>query len=177
MPVATPWGCGGLSCAYTQLYCLLEGRYTSSLLQGHPPSLRFGHPDVATDGTDPSAHTRLAISQKPERRQPSPAPHAKHQPPSNRLKGDSPPPPQFARHGAHTLNHRTPQRTGGIPRAPEPQMRRGAGGHVGSAPCFPKRPQGVTRTLSAAKRGRAERPGDGCPCVGAEETCGAHHQK
>ena len=23
----------------------------------------------------------------------------------------------------------------------------------------------------------AERPGDGCPCVGAEETCGAHHQK
>ena len=28
------------------------------------------------------------------------------------------------------------------------------------------------RTLSAAKRGRAERPGDGCPCVGAEETCG-----
>ncbi len=37
---------------------------------------------------------------------------------------------------------------------------------------FRKRPQGVTRTLSAAKRGRAERPGDGCPCVGAEETCG-----
>ena len=37
---------------------------------------------------------------------------------------------------------------------------------------FRKRPQGVTRTLSAAKRGRAERPGDGCPCVGAGETCG-----
>ena len=35
-----------------------------------------------------------------------------------------------------------------------------------------KRPQGVTRTLSAAKQGGAERPGDGCPCVGAEETCG-----
>ena len=37
---------------------------------------------------------------------------------------------------------------------------------------FRKRPQGVTRTLSAAKQGEAERPGDGCPCVGAEETCG-----
>ena len=37
---------------------------------------------------------------------------------------------------------------------------------------FRKRPQGVTRTLSAAKQGGAERPGDGCPCVGAEETCG-----
>ena len=29
------------------------------------------------------------------------------------------------------------------------------------------------RTLSAAKQGGAERPGDGCPCVGAEEICGA----
>ena len=38
---------------------------------------------------------------------------------------------------------------------------------------FRKRPQGVTRTLSAAKQGGAERPGDGCPCVGAEEICGA----
>ena len=37
---------------------------------------------------------------------------------------------------------------------------------------FRKRPQGVTRTLSAAEQGGAERPGDGCPCVGAEETCG-----
>ena len=37
---------------------------------------------------------------------------------------------------------------------------------------FRKRPQGVTRTLSAAKQGGAERPGAGCPCVGAEETCG-----
>ena len=37
---------------------------------------------------------------------------------------------------------------------------------------FRKRPQGVTRTLSAAKQGGTERPGDGCPCVGAEETCG-----
>ena len=37
---------------------------------------------------------------------------------------------------------------------------------------FRKRPQGVTRTLSAAKQGGAERPGHGFPCVGAEETCG-----
>ena len=129
----------------------------------------------------------------------APPPHAKHQPPSNRLKGDSPPPPhtkntnhhatdqtgdsppppQFARHGAHTRNHRAPQRTGGIPRAPEPQMRRGAGGgHVGSAPRFPPSALRVSHgRSSAAKQGGAERPGDGCPCVGAEETCGAHHQK
>ena len=26
-------------------------RYSSSFLQGHPPSLRFGHPDVTTDDT------------------------------------------------------------------------------------------------------------------------------
>ena len=30
-----------------------------------------------------------------------------------------------------------------------------------------------SRTLSDAERGGAERPGDGCPCVGAEEICGA----
>ena len=29
------------------------------------------------------------------------------------------------------------------------------------------------RALSDAERGGAERPGDGCPCVGAEEICGA----
>ncbi len=29
------------------------------------------------------------------------------------------------------------------------------------------------RTLSAAKQGGAERPGDGCPCVSAEEVCSA----
>ena len=38
-------------------------------------------------------HTRLAISQKTKRRQPSPAPHAKHQPPSNTLNRGSPPRP------------------------------------------------------------------------------------
>ena len=85
---------------------LARGSAPSSLLQGHPPSLRFGHPDVATEATETSTH------------------------PPNRC-----------------------------------------------SYVFRKRPQGVTRTLSAAKQGGAERPGDGCPCVGAEETCGAHHQK
>ena len=33
---------------------------------------------------------------------------------------------------------------------------------------FRKRPQGVTRTLSVAKQGGAERPGDGCPCRSEE---------
>ena len=41
---------------------------------------------------------------------------------------------------------------------------------------FRMRPQGVTRTLSVAKQGWAERPGDGCPCVGAEETYGVPSQ-
>ena len=64
-------------------------------------------------------------TQHTKRRQPSP-PHTQNiQPPRNRPNRDSPPPPQFARHGAHTLNHRTPQRTGGIPRTPEPQTYRG----------------------------------------------------
>ncbi len=125
MPAVTPWGCGGLSHIYTQFCWTLEGRCTSSLLQGHPPSLRFGHPDVATDGTDTSARKTPATTQHTEPRQPSPTPHAKHQPPGSRLKGDSPPPPQFARHGAHILSHHATQRTGGIPRTPEPQMRRG----------------------------------------------------
>ena len=31
----------------------LAGRCSSSFLQGHPPSLRFGHPDVTTDDTAP----------------------------------------------------------------------------------------------------------------------------
>ena len=32
---------------------LRRGRRSSSFLQGHPPSLRFGHPDVTTDDTAP----------------------------------------------------------------------------------------------------------------------------
>ena len=153
-------GCGGLSRVYAQFCWALEGRCTSSLLQGHPPSLRFGHPDVATDGTDTSARTTPTTKQQTKRATALPAPHAKHQPSRNTLKGDSPPPPQFARHGAHTkppqtfhhpntepprntlnrdsppppqfarhgahiLSHHATQRTGGIPRTPEPQMRRG----------------------------------------------------
>ena len=41
---------------------LRRGRRSSSFLQGHPPSLRFGHPDVTTDDTAPP-HART----KPER--------------------------------------------------------------------------------------------------------------
>ena len=44
---------------------------------------------------------------------------------------------------------------------------------VGHSHVFRKRPQGVAQALSAAKRGGAERLCDGCPCVGAEEICGA----
>ena len=33
------------------LYELSGKRYASSFLQGHPPSLRFGHPDVTTGDT------------------------------------------------------------------------------------------------------------------------------
>ena len=66
-----------------------------------------------------------ATTQQAKRRQPPP-PHTQNtQPPSNTLNRDSPPPPQFARHGAHILNHHATQRTGEIPRTPEPQMRRG----------------------------------------------------
>ena len=43
---------------------------------------------------------------------------------------------------------------------------------VGRSHVFRKRPHGVAQTLSAAKRGGAERLCDGCPCVGAEEICG-----
>ena len=95
-------GCGGLSCVWSLPCCWLEVRCTSSLLQGHPPSLRFGHPDVATDGTGASARTRLTTTQHTKTRQPSPPRTQNTQPPSNTLNRDSPPPPQFARHGAHT---------------------------------------------------------------------------
>ena len=121
--------------------------------------------------------------------------HAHTHPPSNTLNRDSPPPPQFARHGAHTRNHRASTATpAGLARgsAPSsflqghpPSLRFGHPDVTTEATetsthppnrcsyVFRKRPQGVTRTLSAAKQGGAERPGDGCPCVGAEETCSA----
>ena len=44
---------------------------------------------------------------------------------------------------------------------------------VGCSHVFRKRPQGVAQTLSATEQGEAERLCDGCPCVGAEEICGA----
>ena len=43
----------------------------------------------------------------------------------------------------------------------------------GGAPCFPKAPSGChTDALPQRSKEGAERPGDGCPCVGAEEICG-----
>ena len=72
-------------------------------LQGHPPSLRFGHPDVT-----------------------------------------------FGRYRLSAL------------------------GYCAGAAAFSGCALRVSaRTLSDAERGGAERPGDGCPCVGAEEICGA----
>ena len=84
-----------------------EGRCSSSFLQGHPPSLRFRHPDVTSDDTAP------------------------------------PRPPGYLRWRAvfsgcalRVSHGRSPQRS----------------------------------------KEKAERPGDGCPCVGAEETCGVPPQ-
>ena len=81
----------------------LERRLSSSFLQGHPPSLRFGHPDVTTDDT------------------------------------------AFPRWGSERVR-----------------------------PRFPDAPSGCQPGRSPMRsEERAERPGDGCPCVGAEEICGA----
>ena len=47
----------------------------------------------------------------------------------------------------------------------------------GGAPCFPEAPSGCQPGRSPMRsEERAERPGDGCPCVGAEETCGVPSQ-
>ena len=121
-------------------HCWLEVRCTSSLLQGHPPSLRFGHPDVATDGTDTSARPTLTIKQHAKRRQPSPPQFARHgahtkppqtfhhpntKPPSNTLNRDSPPRHSSLGTGRTRNPRNTPTEPGGIPRTPEPQTRRG----------------------------------------------------
>ena len=93
---------------------LARGSAPSSLLQGHPPSLRFGHPDVATEATETSTH-----------------------------------PPEVA----YRCAHREPL---------------GAATFSGSA-------LRVSHGRSPQRsKEEAERPGDGCPCVGAEETCSAH---
>ena len=39
------------NCPYLSAYQLSGKRYAPSFLQGHPPSLRFGHPDVTTGDT------------------------------------------------------------------------------------------------------------------------------
>ena len=65
--------------------------------------------------------------QQAKPRQPPPPHRQNTQPSRNTLKGDSPPPPQFARHGAHVLNHRTSTATlAGPQRTPNTDTRRGA---------------------------------------------------
>ena len=50
-------------------------------------------------------------------------------------------------------------------------------GYRGGAPCFPEAPSGCQPGRSPPRsKEKAERPGDGCPCVGAEETCGVPSQ-
>ena len=85
----------------------VEGWCSSSFLQGHPPSLRFGHPDVTSDDT-------------------------------------------------------APPRTLGYPRW-----------RAVFSGCALRVSHGRSPMRSEE---RAERPGDGCPCVGAEETCGVPSQ-
>ena len=47
-------------------------------------------------------------------------------------------------------------------------------GAVRVRPCFPDAPSGCQPGRSPMRsEEEAERPGDGCPCVGAEEICGA----
>ena len=82
------------------------------VLSRNPPSLRFGHPDVATDGTGASARTRLTTTQHTKRRQPSPPHTQTAKPPRNRLKGDSSPPP-------HAQNTQPPRQQA-KPRQPPP---------------------------------------------------------
>ena len=87
---------------------LLEGRCSSSFLQGHPPSLRFGHPDVT---------------------------FGRHRP-STRPLGYRRWRAVFSGSALRVSHGRSPMRS----------------------------------------EEEAERPGDGCPCVGAEETCGVPPQ-
>ena len=96
---------------------LARGSAPSSFLQGHPPSLRFGHPDVTTEATETSTHppnrcsyvfrkrpqgVTRTLSRSPTCKTPATRQHTKPRQPS---------PPQFARHGAHTLNPRAPTAT------------------------------------------------------------------
>ena len=87
---------------------LRRGRRSSSFLQGHPPSLRFGHPDVT---------------------------FGRHRP-STRPLGYRRWRAVFSGSALRVSHGRSPMRS----------------------------------------EEEAERPGDGCPCVGAEETCGVPSQ-
>ena len=112
---------------------------SSALTQGHPSPGRSAPPCFAAESVRAdtlralpegvaSPPRKVADKQNAQRPNRDSSPHTQNtRPPHNRLECDSPPPPQFARHGAHnTLNHReSPTEPGGIPRTPEPQTRRG----------------------------------------------------
>ena len=108
---------------------------SSAPTQGHPSPGRSAPPCFAAESVradtlralpENTAHQPKlpATKQHAKPRQPSPAPHAKHQPPHNTLNRDSPPPPQFARHGAHAKPPRIHRNPGGTAAYPEYQYTR-----------------------------------------------------
>ncbi len=87
------------------------------------PAQTFSHHATHQNATaSPAPHAkRQATKQHTKRRQPSPPRTQNTQPPSNTLNRDSPPPPQFARHGAHTKPPRTPTNRRDNAPLPNPQ--------------------------------------------------------
>ena len=110
---------------------LARGSAPSSFLQGHPPSLRFGHPDVTTEAAETSTHPPNRCSYVFRKRPQGvtrtlSARHTQNtKPSSNTLNRDSPPRPSSLGTGRTPKPQRTFTRTGGISQTPEPQMRRG----------------------------------------------------
>ena len=81
---------------------------------------------VTVAGFRVPARKTPTTKQQAKPRQPPPPHRQNTQPSRNTLKGDSPPPPQFARHGAHVLNHRTSTATPtGPKRTPNTDTHRG----------------------------------------------------
>ena len=90
---------------------------SSAPTQGHPSPGRSAPPRSAAESV--RADTLRALPEgvaSPSRKV---ADKQNTQPPRNTLKGDSLPPPQFARHGAHTKPPRTCRNPGGTATYPE----------------------------------------------------------
>ena len=96
---------------------------SSAPTQGHPSPGRSTLPCFAAESV--RADTLRALPEGAASPSRKVSRQTKHPAIKQHTKPRQPTPPQFARHGAHILNHRAPQRTGGIPRPPEPQTRRG----------------------------------------------------